>query len=229
MTEARVWLPPSGQGAGLDDYRGKRNLSRSGEPAGGRRFVVQEHQARSLHYDFRLEAGGTLKSWAMPKGPAADPGEKRLAMPTEDQPLEYEDFEGVIPEGEYGAGEVISQAAGGKAARHAHVQAGQPWLRPMVSGTTTSSNATDSTATPGRSTSAAACRRSRGSTRRATAITAAQMGTLTKNTGRQLAPAMSALISAPIFLIEAPVHVVGAGPRSGPPVRFGPRTSHDGW
>jgi len=67
----------------------------------------------------------------------------------------------------------------------------------MVSGTTTSSNATDSTATPGRSTSAAACRRSRGSTRRATAITAAQMGTLTKNTGRQLAPAMSALISAP--------------------------------
>jgi len=99
----------------------------------------------------------------------------------------------------------------------------------MVSGTTTSSNATDSTATPGRSTSAAACRRSRGSTRRATAITAAQMGTLTKNTGRQLAPAMSALISAPIFLIEAPVHVVGAGPRSGPPVRFGPRTSHDGW
>jgi DNA ligase D-like protein (predicted 3'-phosphoesterase) len=98
----------------LDRYRRKRDFAYTPEPAAGRRrksgepiFVIQKHAARSLHYDFRLEVDGMLKSWAVPKGPSTDPRDKRLAMPTEDHPLGYGDFEGLIPPGQYGAGAVI--------------------------------------------------------------------------------------------------------------------------
>jgi len=134
-------------GDSLKDYREKRDFGITPEP-GGREsgaspepiFVIQKHAARQLHYDFRLEVDGVLKSWAIPKGPSTDPKDKRLAVPTEDHPLAYAGFEGVIPAGEYGGGAVLVWDTGsyrnltekkgaaipmGQAVAHGHVKG---WL-----------------------------------------------------------------------------------------------------
>ena len=102
----------------LEEYKNKRDFKKTTEPGdegisfdwaeeGKPIFVIQKHQASSLHYDFRIEVEGVLKSWAVPKGPSTDPSVKRLAVPTEDHPMGYADFEGVIPEDEYGGGTVM--------------------------------------------------------------------------------------------------------------------------
>jgi DNA ligase D-like protein (predicted 3'-phosphoesterase) len=121
----------------LKSYRDKRNFDATPEPAAGGvpneaalAFVIQKHWATRLHYDFRLELEGTMKSWAVPKGPSFDPADKRMAMHVEDHPISYNRFEGTIPPGNYGAGKVIIWDKGvwtqGLPRRQAEIRAAGP-------------------------------------------------------------------------------------------------------
>ncbi|MBD3215013.1 MAG: DNA ligase [Candidatus Lokiarchaeota archaeon] len=97
----------------LEEYKNKRKFNKTPEPKGEIKktdkniFVIQKHDASNLHYDFRIELDGVLKSWAVPKGPSLNPSQRRLAVETEDHPIDYAEFEGIIPEDEYGGGYVI--------------------------------------------------------------------------------------------------------------------------
>lgn len=114
----------------LESYRAKRDFNATAEPKGGKRrktgnsFVIQKHAATRLHYDLRLEMDGVLRSWAVTRGPSLEVGEKRLAVHVEDHPLEYGDFEGTIPKGEYGGGTVRSAPPG----RRPRTMAAHTWV-----------------------------------------------------------------------------------------------------